>query len=398
MKLIPDKHFPELKMDPKTGIYYVVKFKKGKGQLFRSTGETDRDKARREALRILTEFSGYAYKGYVPTFGDMAVQIIADKKSQRYDADTAASAHYSFLRLLPHIGEVKIDQLTPEHFEAYVDFRRDENPECRLFNDWKHFIMVCTKAHQKGYLRGKIKVDNPDEEFDSPGRELSDDEISRLLRAATGAKWSKYIPPKPILVQFVAAYTMGMRKREILRLKKVNLDLEKREIHLQKKMVKTRKTRRFKMNPFFYELIVKHLAKYQTPRFKKKYGSSPYVFPSPTDPMQPVDANKSAWNALKKAAKVECRFHDLRHTFLTRALLKLKLNPSDVSVYAGVSLRTLYEVYLHPHPEHTKDIANAIQIDQLMPGIPGPESKAAKSQKRPISPNHSGNLGKRGII
>lgn len=394
MKLIPDKHFPELKMDPKTGIFYVVKYMKGKGTLFRSTGETDREKARKEALRMLTEFTGLAFKGYVPTFADIAQQILADKDSVRFDQDTYLSAKYAFKRLIPRFGGIRADSLSLELFEKYVDACRDENPECRLFNDMKHYRMVCVKARAKGFLRQEFEFINPDEDFEEAGRELSETEIARLLKAATGAKWSKYIPPKPILVQMVAAYTMGMRKREILRLRKSNVDMEKREIHLEKKMVKTRQGRRFKMNPYFYELLKRHLDKYQKPRFKKKYGSSPWIFPSPTDHKEPVGDNKTAWQALKKQAKVQCRFHDLRHTFLTRALLVLKLNPSDVSVYAGVSLATLYKVYLHPHPEHTKDIANAILVEQLMPAFEV-STQVKSNKKAAISPNQSGNSGKR---
>jgi integrase len=362
MKLIPDKHFPELKRDPKTGIYYVVKFMKGKGTLFRSTGETDREKARREALRMLTEFTGLAYKGYVPTFNDLSVQIIAERESKRYDPDTLASAKLHFKRLNPVFGMIRVDALTGEAFNEYVDNLRDENPNCRLFNDYKHFMMVANRAWSKGFLRQKIEIDNPDEEFDSPGRELSDEEIAKLIKRASAAKWSKYIPPKPILVQVVGSYTMGMRKNELLTLEKSDIDLVRHEIHLKTKRVKTRQGRSFKMNPFFFELLKRHLAKFESPRFRKKYARSPWVFPSPTDPMRPVTSNKSAWKALKQAAGVQCRFHDLRHTFLTRALLRLKLNPYDVSVYAGVSLQTLERVYLHPHPEHTKAIASAMTI------------------------------------
>jgi integrase len=38
------------------------------------------------------------------------------------------------------------------------------------------------------------------------------------------------------------------------------------------------------------------------------------------DPNQPVGEVKTAWEAAKAAAEVECRFHDLRHTACTRLL------------------------------------------------------------------------------
>jgi integrase len=39
-----------------------------------------------------------------------------------------------------------------------------------------------------------------------------------------------------------------------------------------------------------------------------------------TDPTKPITSWKSAWATAKTAAGVECRFHDLRHTVVTRLL------------------------------------------------------------------------------
>jgi integrase len=39
-----------------------------------------------------------------------------------------------------------------------------------------------------------------------------------------------------------------------------------------------------------------------------------------TDPTKPIGRWKEAWEAAKMRAKVQCRFHDLRHTGCTRML------------------------------------------------------------------------------
>jgi integrase len=44
----------------------------------------------------------------------------------------------------------------------------------------------------------------------------------------------------------------------------------------------------------------------------------PQVFA--TDPTTPISSWKTAWVSAKKAAGIECRFHDLRHSAVTRLL------------------------------------------------------------------------------
>ena len=44
----------------------------------------------------------------------------------------------------------------------------------------------------------------------------------------------------------------------------------------------------------------------------------PQVFD--TDPSKPITSWKTAWLTAKQSAGVECRFHDLRHTAVTRLL------------------------------------------------------------------------------
>ena len=65
------------------------------------------------------------------------------------------------------------------------------------------------------------------------------------------------------------------------------------------------------------------------------YKPAHYVFPSEkvgisgndeipevfdTDPTKPITSWKTAWKTAKSAAGVECRFHDIRHTTVTRLL------------------------------------------------------------------------------
>jgi len=55
---------------------------------------------------------------------------------------------------------------------------------------------------------------------------------------------------------------------------------------------------------------------------------------------------KVAWESARKTAKVVCRFHDLRHTFISR-LAESQASDSTVMALAGHVSRAMMERYSH---------------------------------------------------
>lgn len=89
---------------------------------------------------------------------------------------------------------------------------------------------------------------------------------------------------------------------------------------------------------------------------------SPFVFPSRRHPRVhlPVHAASCAWEALRKKAGVSGRFHDLRHTFITRALLRGRA-PSLVAKFVGHSSTAMIERnYGHLWRGHREDLIAAL--------------------------------------
>jgi integrase len=54
----------------------------------------------------------------------------------------------------------------------------------------------------------------------------------------------------------------------------------------------------------------------------------------PTDPTRPVTTIKSAWEGVRESAGVQCRFHDLRHTAITK-LAEQGVPDSTMKALAG---------------------------------------------------------------
>ena len=94
---------------------------------------------------------------------------------------------------------------------------------------------------------------------------------------------------------------------------------------------------------------------------KKEIGSSPWVFPLPTDSLiLPDSVLHILHRVLKRAGLPRVRFHDLRHTF---AMLALQ-NGVDIKTVSGMlghfSAGFTLSTYVHSTPGMKQSAADAI--------------------------------------
>lgn len=231
-----------------------------------------------------------------------------------------------------------VQDFGPTGPEDFVTWFQNERPGERLFNPRKYFIQVLKRAKKLGLLNHQvvIEIKNPDSERDA-GKVYSDDEIAALFQNAQG----------DLELQILMAYSMGMRRGEILKLRWDRLNQFRQTIALRPEDTKIRRGREFKVNATIWTLL----------EARRQTITSDYVFPSPKDNSKPIIDNKSAWQRCKRHSKVKGRFHDLRHTFLTNEVARKKHQAIDVCIYAGLSLDELRETYLHPTYQDTAYIA-----------------------------------------
>jgi integrase len=72
----------------------------------------------------------------------------------------------------------------------------------------------------------------------------------------------------------------------------------------------------------------------------------PWGTPMPKDPSRHVTEVKTAWTHARRIAKVSCRLHDLRHTYLTQ-LAENGTPESTMLALAGHMSRAMLERYSH---------------------------------------------------
>lgn len=338
MKLIPEHDFPELQRDPKSGIWYIRKYVTGKGELCKSTKERrSKNKAKTVGLRILSSFLERPVQGHVWQFKDIAADVIKLKANKSRATQESARIHIT-KHLMPYFGHMRLDHINETIWEAYVVDCHLKSPARKLFNDFKHMTMVMLHAYRKGLIQRPLQFKNPDPKTEV-GKVYSQEEISRLLFEAN----------PELKLQILMAITMGMRRSEILLLSWDRVDLPNRVIHLRNQDTKIRSGRSIGISPQVLQSLM------------ARERVSQWVFSYQKDKSKPTRSHKTAWGLCKKRAAVEGRFHDLRHTFISRSLILFKKNPMQVARYCGVSVRVIESVYLHTNVEDTREIAQVVE-------------------------------------
>ena len=157
----------------------------------------------------------------------------------------------------------------------------------------------------------------------------------------------------------------GLRRGELLGLKWTDIDLEKGELQVKRQVVRIEgkiveaplKTKNaYRTLPLAEDTV--QVLKQQ----KKKAGSSPWVFPSPTGgPISPDSVLHMLHRVLKRAGLPRVRFHDLRHTFATLALQ----NGVDIKTVSGMlghfSAGFTLDTYAHVTTAAQKEAARTME-------------------------------------
>ena len=156
----------------------------------------------------------------------------------------------------------------------------------------------------------------------------------------------------------------GLRKGELLGLKWEDIDLEKGDLRVKRQIARINgevveaplKTKNaYRALPLAEDTI--QVLKQQ----RKKTGSSPWVFPSPTGgPISPDSVLHMLHRVLKRAGLPRVRFHDLRHNFATLALQ----NGVDIKTVSGMlghfSAGFTLDTYAHVTTAAQKEAAKAM--------------------------------------
>lgn len=220
---------------------------------------------------------------------------------------------------------------------------RAQKEHLALANHHKHFKRLCRHAFEKGLLDKPPVLDWVPSRDDQPeaGVVISREQFSRMVECSD-ATWKD---------RLIIGWYTGMRPGEIRCLRKAAVDFKNSAIHLRAEDTKTRSARSFKVPEVVMEILR-----------RRKLGSySEFFFPNAADPKRPMDKSLRGWNRmLRRAGITGITPHDLRHSYLTRALQNPSLPHVTICYAVGMSLEVAQKRYLHLKAEDTAIVADAM--------------------------------------
>jgi integrase len=199
--------------------------------------------------------------------------------------------------------------------------------------------LVLKFAFQNKRLDHKPILHNP-KKLSEVSKEFTDEEINSIMRES----------PEPLRLINYIALKIGARDDEILKLKWSDINYKLKQISLNGKTGP-----RISVAP---EALLELL------KARQKTSVSKWVFPQITNPEKPLDngTRHNYWDQARKRAGVEGRFHDWKHTAITR-MLRAGMTVEWVSKQVGTSPEVIREVYDKLKIQEVPEIADAVTIE-----------------------------------
>lgn len=280
------------------------------------------------------------------------------------------------LHLVPVIGKIRLDKLLPQHVQSLYRQKQEEGLSTNTI------LVIHGMLHRalKSAVKWGLVSQNVCDSVEVPRKTryqihpLSLEQTQKFLDTVRGHKNEAL---------FVLAVATGMRRGELAGLKWQDVDLDKKELHIRRSLVrvptkmgggyveaepKTEESRRSILFPdFAAEALKAHYKRQQ--EIKNQAGDfwqeRDYVFCTPLgehiDPGH--DILEEFKKLLKRAGLPDVRFHDLRHGAAT-TLLGMGIHPKIVQERLGHhDIGTTMDIYSHVLPTMQEGVMK--QLDGL---------------------------------
>lgn len=248
------------------------------------------------------------------------------------------------------VGDVRLSTITARTIEAFQAKRRLEGAANRTINmDVGALRQVLKRFKQWRRIEDDVKMLT--ESGGEPiGRVLSTEDQERLFKTAeANAEWEH------VFCAAILAANTSMRGVEVKHVRRKDFDREKRVIHVRTSKNETSK-RVIPLNDSAFKAVERmwtraNVLGHAEPEHYLWCASQHHNL----DPTKPARKWDTAWRALREAAGLPgLRFHDLRHTVVTR-LLEAGEPDHVVESITGHLSRRMLEHYSHIRLKAKKD-------------------------------------------
>lgn len=223
--------------------------------------------------------------------------------------------------LKPHFGKLLLVDITDRDIAQYQQQRRDAGASNKTINNEVGTLRAILRRYRLwAQIAPDVRMLRVREDV---GRALTVEEEERLLIACAASRSRSLLPPVTL------ALNTGLRYDELRLLTWRKVDLVNEAVTVGKSKTEHGAGRSVPLNARALKALTAWAQEF--PDRKPHH----YVFPSEkvgiagndrivsvfaTDPAKPITSWKVAWTTVRQNAGVSCRFHDLRHTTVTRLL------------------------------------------------------------------------------
>jgi integrase len=347
-----------------------------------------REAAKQRRRQLEESWNQITRRTLPPTF-EKAAQDWLEGREGRVAPSTLTIGRVSIMHLSAHFGGKLLCDITPKGVEAYQQARLREGAQGRTVNIEVQALRQILKANKCWHhLEGEIRSLK---ERKGIGRALTPEEESQLLTSCAKADSVCYTAT-------VLALNTTMCKDEIRNLRWSHVDLFPGVLTVRKGKTSARTGRIIPLNLS----ARKALADWgnQFPSYKLEHYVFPWCEYRHVDPTKPTKGWRTAWRTATRAVECpkcgllqrptgscrdpECetdmhdvksplaglRFHDLRHTAITK-LAESQASDQTIMSIAGHVSRAMLE-----HYSHIRMAAKRVALDAISTPLPdGPPGR-----------------------
>lgn len=274
----------------------------------------------------------------ISTVAEMIEPYLRDYAlSHRESSMTFATARLRNVGRL--MGSVLLSDLNEDRIRQYMRERTAEEVSGRTVN---MELGELSRAIGRPWSILWPKVRKMEERKDV-GRALSAEEQDRILDAAAALR-------SPVVRCLIPVLLLtGMRPGEAMSLRWTQIDLFERTLTVGRAKTSSGTGRTIPINDELADVLVGHrqwfVSRFGEPT-KTTHRVFPFGAPQPTNPERSITDIGSGWDLIREAARVQCRLHDLRHTFATQ-LAENGVSESTMLALLGHMSRAMLERYSH---------------------------------------------------
>jgi integrase len=309
-----------------------------------SNNKSVAERIERERHRSLELGTAGLQESKEPLLFSVAAKCWLELNKPHWSASNVRIESYHVDHLLPHFGRMLLTDITADDISRFQAKRKKEHASPRTINMQVGTLRAILRKNRLwANIQPDVRMLKARHDI---GRALTEDEQLRLLAASKKSRSRSLYPAIQLSLH------SGLRNQELRLLRWRQIDLIEQTVTVGKSKTTGGEGRLIPLSQTALHCLQEWRSLFPDAQ------PAHYAFPSEiwagsraeVRPTVPIGSWKTAWTAARKAAKVDCRWHDMRHTFVSR-MAEGQASDATIMSLAGHLSRKMMELYSHTRNE-----------------------------------------------